>query len=119
MSSAQVISLVGRPDAEQHAGAEQPSDHAGGGLRLLGICSSNRGERLAYIYFVERWANDIARRDPLRDRYLILYFNPEDKLTRMFSNVAEIPPVFPRSEAQWQQLIWGEPHREKRENTTN
>jgi hypothetical protein len=75
---------------------------------LLGFCSGNHNENLAYIYFVERWREEIARRDPLHDQYVILYFSGEGKFTRMFSNIADIPPVFPRSSASWQQLMWGE-----------
>jgi len=50
----------------------------------------------------------IARRDPLHDQYVILYFSGEGKFTRMFSNVADISPIFPRSTASWRQLMWGE-----------
>lgn len=109
MSTMQVINLVGRPDAEEHTGAEQPSDPAGEDLHLLGVGSSNRNEQMAYIYFIERWTTDIARRDPLRDRYLILFFTPHGRLTRMFSNIAEIPAIFPGPEASWEHLMWDEP----------
>ena len=44
---------------------------------------------------MERWADEIVRRDPLRDRYVILYFSGEGKFVRMFSNVPNIPPIFP------------------------
>ncbi len=77
-------------------------------VNLLGLCSGNHNENLAYIYFVERWREEIARRDPLHDQYVILYFSGEGKFTRMFSNIADIPPVFPRSSASWQQLMRGE-----------
>jgi hypothetical protein len=63
---------------------------------------------LAYIYFVERWGEEIALRDPLHDQYVILYFSGEGKFTRMFSNVADISPIFPQSTASWQRLMWGE-----------
>jgi len=75
---------------------------------LLGFCSNNHNEHLAYIYFVERWTDEVPRRDPLHDRYLILYFSAAGKFTRMFSNVADIPPVFPQSASSWLQLMWGE-----------
>jgi hypothetical protein len=75
--------------------------------QLLGICSGDHNENLAYIYFVERWTEEIGRRDPLHDRYVIVYFSAEGKFTRMFSNIADIPPVFPQSAASWQRLLWG------------
>jgi hypothetical protein len=68
---------------------------------------------LAYIFFAERWTDDISRRDPLRDQYVILFFSAEGKFTRMFSNIADIPPIFPRSEASWHRLMWGEPKLKK------
>jgi hypothetical protein len=60
-----------------------------------------------------RWTDDIVRRDPLRDQYVILFFSAEGKFTRMFSNIADIPPIFPRSEASWHRLMWGEPKLKK------
>ena len=56
-------------------------------IALLGDCARDHNETLAYIYFTERWTDAIAQRDPLRDRYIIVFFSAEDKLTRMFSNV--------------------------------
>lgn len=119
MTPTQVIKIAGRPDAEQHAGREQPSSATGEELHLLNVGSSNRNEDMAYIYFTERWTSDIARRDPLRDRYLILYFTPKGKLTRIFSNVEEIPPVFPASEQLWQKVIWGESPEDKVQPAAN
>jgi SanA protein len=104
MTADEIRSIAGKPDAID-AGGDAPDHYR---VNLLGFCSNNHNEHLAYIYFVERWTNEIARRDPLRDRYVILFFSAEDKFTRMFSSVAEIPPVFPRTAASWQQLMWGE-----------
>jgi len=44
---------------------------------------------------------------------VIVFFSATGKLTRMFSNVAEIPPMFPKTEGSWQQLAWGEPDDKK------
>ena len=104
MTSDEIPSVAGKPDVID-AGGEAPDHYR---VNLLGLCSNNHNENLAYIYFVERWTDEVARRDPLRDRYVILFFSAEGKFTRMFSNVADIPPVFPRTAASWQQLAWGE-----------
>lgn len=104
MTSDEILSVAGKPDAIDAGGDASEHYH----LNLLGLCSNNHNETLAYIYFVERWTDEAARRDPLHDRYVILFFSAEGKLTRMFSNVRDIPPVFPRTAASWQQLMWGE-----------
>jgi hypothetical protein len=78
-------------------------------VNLLGFCANDHNENLAYIYFTERWTDDIARRDPLRDRYVIVFFSAEGKLTHMFSNVADIPPIFPHRKSLWERLMWGPP----------
>ena len=104
MTSDEILRIAGNPDAID-AGGDAPDHYR---VNLLGLCANNHNENMAYIYFVERWVNEIARRDPLHDRYVILYFSGESKFTRMFSNIADIPPVFPRSVASWQQLMWGE-----------
>jgi SanA protein len=104
MSSDEILKIAGTPDAID-AGVGSPEHYR---VNLLGLCSGNHNETLAYIYFVERWREEIARRDPLHEQYVILYFSGEGKFTRMFSNVADIPPIFPRSTASWQQLMWGE-----------
>jgi hypothetical protein len=49
----------------------------------------------------------------LRDRYVILLFSAEGGFTRMFSNVAAIPPIFPATRAVWERLEWGEPAKNK------
>ena len=103
MTSDEVLRIAGNPDAID-TGSDAPDHYR---VNLLGLCSDNNNEHMAYIYFVERWANEIARRDPLHDRYVILYFSGARKFTRMFSNIADIPPIFPRSVASWQQLMCG------------
>lgn len=104
MSLAEVLKTTGKPDATDQ-GLEAPGHERVG---LLGFCANDHNENLAYIYFTERWTDDIARRNPLRDRYVIVFFSAQGKLTRIFSNLAEIPPLFPQSEAFWQRLMWGE-----------
>lgn len=69
---------------------------------------AKRGEHSAAVYFVERWSNSPKGRDFLRDRYVILYFTKEGKFVRMFSNVEEIPPVFPTDKDFWFRLVWPE-----------
>ena len=115
MSNEQVLSIAGKPDAidgreeNQSTSSVSVSQHIG----LLGFCAADRAENLAYIFFAERWTDDISRRDPLRDQYVMLFFSAEGKFTRMFSNIADIPPIFPRSEASWHRLMWGEPKLKK------
>lgn len=104
MNPEQVLKIAGNPDAIDHE-ADNP-DHWH--TALLGFCANDHNENLAYIYFVERWTDEIAKRDPLRDRYLIIFFSAEGKLTRMFSNVAEIEPILPpRDYSVWARLAWG------------
>ena len=104
MSSNAVLSTVGLPQ-----GADDVDSAGHFEIALLGYSARDHNETRAYIYFTERWTNTIAQRDPLRDRYIIVFFSAEDKLTRMFSNVSGIAPMFPRNEALWQRLMWGEP----------
>jgi hypothetical protein len=103
MSPAEVLAIKGKPDAIDVGNV--PSDSSRN--NLLGLCANDHNEHLAYIYFTERWATDIARRDPLQDRYVIVFFSGEDKMTRMLSNVPEIPPIFPHGYAVWMKLMWG------------
>lgn len=110
MTSAEILRIAGRPDAIDAHGDriyETPVS-VSQDANLLGFCSINHNENLAYIYFMERWTDEIGRRDPLHDRYVILFFSAEGKFMRMFSNIADIPPIFPRTEASWQRLMWGE-----------
>jgi len=109
MSSADVIKIEGKPDAID-PGGDAPDHYR---INLLGFCANDHNENLAYIYFTERWADDIGRRDPLRDHYVIVFFSAEGKFTRVFSNVAEIPEIFPPTAAVWQRLMWGASIKEK------
>jgi hypothetical protein len=106
-----VLSIAGKPDAVDKGEESQGTNWTGAlkHIGLLGFCAADRGENLAYIFFTERWTSDIFRRDPLRDRYVILFFSSEGKFTRMFSNSADIPPIFPQSETSWHRLMWAEP----------
>jgi hypothetical protein len=110
MGPEQVLRIAGKPDAIDSGNDNDPNRWH---ISLLGLCANDHNENLAYIYFTERWADEIARRDPLRDRYVIVFFSAEGKLTRTFSNVAAIPPIFPATEAVWQRLMWGEPVKKK------
>ena len=112
MSSAQVLDIAGKPDAIDR-GPDQPQESASQRVGLLGYCANDHNENLAYIYFMERWSDEIAARDPLRDRYVLLFFSAEGKFTRMFSNVADIPPIFPSNQAIWERLMWGPPVKKK------
>jgi hypothetical protein len=105
VSPAEVLKITGKPDAID-PGGDSP-DHFR--VSLLGFCANDHNEHLAYIYFTERWTDDVARRDPLRDRYVIVFFSAEGKMTRMFSNVAGIPPIFPQNKTVWERLMWGPP----------
>ena len=115
MSPVQVLKIAGKPDGidRGNEGSGETPQSSSGRLGLLGLCAGDHNENLAYIYFVERWAEKVAHRDPLRDRYVILFFSGEGKMTRMFSNVAVIPPIFPSTEATWQRLMWGQPIKKK------
>jgi hypothetical protein len=104
MSPEEVLKIAGKPDATDRD--EDNLDHWH--TALLGFCTKDHNENLAYIYFFERWADEIARRDPLRDRYVIVFFSAEGKLTRMFSNVAKVAPILPpRTYENWLRLVWG------------
>jgi hypothetical protein len=104
MNPEQILKIAGTPDAIDR-GTDNPDHYH---VALLGLCANDHNENLAYIYFVERWADEIAKRDPLRDRYLIVFFSAEGKLTRMFSNVAGIGPILPpRDYSVWLRLAWG------------
>jgi hypothetical protein len=110
MSPEQVLKIAGKPDAMEPRGGK-PGETLPSGQQdtgLLGMCAIDHHENLAYIYFTERWNGEVGRRDPLRDRYVILFFSAEGKFTRMFSNIADIPPIFPSTEAAWERMMWGE-----------
>jgi len=110
MKVGEVVAIAGKPDATE-SGLGKSGDSpetAWQNPGLLGIASGDHNETLAYIYFVERWADEIRRRDPLRDQYVILYFSGEGNFVRMFSNVSGIRPIFPQNEDTWMKLAWGE-----------
>jgi hypothetical protein len=111
MSPEQVLRIAGKPDAIEpgYLGAKDSSPSGSEYINLIGACAGDHNENLAYIYFTERWAEHIGWRDPLRDRYVILYFSAQGKFMHMFSNVADISPIFPSTAAVWQRLMWGEP----------
>jgi hypothetical protein len=75
MNSADVLRLTGKPDA-MDSGDLAPEVH--GHIQLLGFSADDRNEKLAYIYFTERWADGPAWRDPLRDHYVIVFFSAQD-----------------------------------------
>jgi hypothetical protein len=101
MSPEEVLKITGNPDAMDRGTSDTDHRHT----NLLGFCANDHGENLAYIYFTERWTDEIARRDPLRDRYVVVFFSTEGKLTRLFSNVVTIMPMFPRTYADWLRLV--------------
>jgi hypothetical protein len=108
MSPEEVLKIAGKPDAMDPSNGTRgdSSPERSEGNNLLGYCALNHNEQLAYIYFTERWTDGVARRDPLRDRYVILLFSGKNRFTRMFSNIAEIPPIFPHSRRVWMKLMW-------------
>ncbi len=81
MGPEQVLRIAGKPDAIDSGNDNDPNRWH---ISLLGLCANDHNENLAYIYFTERWADEIARRDPLRDRYVIVFFSAEGKLTDVF-----------------------------------
>lgn len=101
MSPGEVLKIRAEPDAIDRGDKDPDHWHQ----NLLGYCAKNHNENLAYIYFIERWADEISRRDPIRDRYVIVFFSAEGKLTRMFSNVSVISPMFPGTYASWLRLV--------------
>jgi len=77
---------------------------------LDGIMDLNRFEKSAEFYLVEnRTGKDgkfaFRRRDPLRDRYVIVFYSGNGKFVRAFSNVPELPPIYPPSEKRWSAMI--------------
>lgn len=111
MSPAQVLKIAGEPNAidEDIKGKNGHSQQLTAGPNLLGMCARDHNEHLAYIYFIEQWTDHAATRNPLRDRYVILFFSATGKFTRMFSNVEEIAPIFPSNVELWFHLMWGAP----------
>jgi hypothetical protein len=77
---------------------------------LDGIMDLNRFEKSAEFYLIENRTGsngkfDFRRRDPLRDRYVIIFYSGNGKFARAFSNVGELPPIYPKSEKLWDAMI--------------
>lgn len=72
MSPAEVLKITGKPDAID-LGGDRP-DHFR--VNLLGFCANGHNENLAYI----------ARRDPLRDRYVIVFFSADIHFTERWTD---------------------------------
>jgi hypothetical protein len=66
MSPEEVLTLMPNPDAVDRG---SDTDAAHWETALLRFRATEHNENLAYIYFIQRWADEVARRDPLRDRY--------------------------------------------------
>lgn len=89
--------LLGSPDAIADTEREEVPD-------------LNRFEKSAEFYVVENRTGkngkfDFMRRDSLRDRYVIVFYGENGKFIRAFSNVLELPPIFPKSEKFWSSMI--------------
>ncbi len=87
-----------------------PSDAEVDLREMAGIFDLTDYEKTAAFYFVETHAApgktfDIERRNPLRDRYVIVFFGGNDKLIRIFSNVSELPPIFPANDKLWTSMF--------------
>lgn len=77
---------------------------------MVGFMDYRSHEKSAAFYFVETPDNptrklDFRERDPLRDRYVIVFFSFDGKLVRAFSNVPELPPLYPKTEKQWEAMV--------------
>jgi hypothetical protein len=87
-----------------------PSDAEADLREMAGMIDLTDYEKTAAFYFVETHAGpgkafDIQRRNPLRDRYVIVIFGGNGKFIRAFSNVSELPPIFPTSDKLWISLF--------------
>jgi hypothetical protein len=83
-----------------------PSDAEADLRAMVGMFDLTDYEKTAAFYFVETHTVpgktfDIQRRNPLRDRYVIVIFGGNGKFIRAFSNVSELPPIFPASDKLW------------------
>ena len=90
--------ILGSPDAVAHP------EH------MDGVVEFNRFEKSAEFYIVENRTGkdgkfDFRHRDFLRDRYVIVFYSGNGKFVRAFSNVPELPPIYPKSETFWSQMI--------------
>ena len=89
------------------------------------VMDLNRFEKSAEFYVVENRTGkngtfDFMRRDSLRDRYVIVFYGENGKFIRAFSNVAELPPIYPTNEKLWYGMVvasetkWQEAQEEQR-----
>jgi hypothetical protein len=71
----------------------------------------DREETSALVFSVRRWSAlsdaDFGKRDFLHDQYVIVFFTKQGKLARIFSNVPQIPPMYPGSRQLWMTLMFG------------
>jgi hypothetical protein len=98
MDEKQVRQLLGPPDAEADL------------RKMMGMIDLTDYEKTAAFYLVETHTApgekfDIARRNPLRDRYVVVFFGGNDKFIRAFSNVSELPYIFPASNKLWTSMF--------------
>jgi hypothetical protein len=87
-----------------------PSDDTADPEHMDGVADLNRFEQSAEFYIVENRSGkdgrfDCRRRSFLRDRYVIVFYGENGKFIRAFSNVPELPPIFPKSEESWHSMI--------------
>lgn len=87
-----------------------PSDGESNIEQMDGVMDYRSHEKSAAFYFVETQGSatlkpDFRQRDSLRDRYVIVFFSFDGKLVRAFSNVPELPPIYPKSEELWDAMI--------------
>jgi hypothetical protein len=87
-----------------------PADDTADPEHMDGVADLNRFEKSAEFYVVENRSGkngkfDCRRRDSLRDRYVIVFYGKNGKFIRAFSNVPELPPIFPKSEKFWDSMI--------------
>ncbi len=88
-----------------------PSDAEADPEHLDGVMDLNRYEKSAAFYFIKTQENpkgkpELNRRNFLHDRYIIVFFSENGKLVRVFSNLPELAPIFPRSEKLWTRMIY-------------
>ncbi len=96
MNEQDVRLLLGPPDGEADV------------KHMDGVIVFNRYEKSAAFYFLEMGSGgkvDFRRRSFFRDRYIIVFFSENGKFVRVFSNVSQLPPIFPRSEKLWNGMI--------------
>ena len=88
-----------------------PPDGEANPEHMEGVSEYNRFEKSAALYVVENHPRknnekfDFVHRDSLRDRYVIVFYSGNGKFARAFSNVLELPPIYPKSEKRWSAMI--------------